>query len=411
MRIAYIIGCFPSLSETFVLDQITGLIDRGHEVDIYAQITGDVCESHEQVEKYNLLAKTRYVESVPRKWLSRFAGAMQVVATRIWTRPRCVLRCLNCFRFGRRALSMRMLYMAMPYLGAKPYDIIHCHFGPNGEYAQKLRKLGAIKGKIITTFHAYDIYKYPHQSGNGVYKQLFAEGDLFAAICQAGKTELEQLGCPKDRLTIHHMGVDTNELVFENHQLRQQSISLLTVGRLVEKKGIEYGIRAAAILKRNYANIRYTIVGDGPLRRELEQLIDELDLGDEVKLVGAKKRDEVTQLRDQADVLLAPSVTTYDGNREGIPVTIMEAMATGLCVVSTRHSGIGELIEDGVSGLLLDEREIEGLAQAVDKIISDEQFRLNMSIAARKRVEDQFDLNKLNDQLVEMFENLLVRNK
>ncbi len=184
-------------------------------------------------------------------------------------------------------------------------------------------------------------------------------------------------------------------------------IKLLTVARLVEKKGVEYGIRAVARILERYPEIRYEIAGDGPLKNDLRSLIADLNIEKNVKLLGWKEQDDIVELMTRADVLLAPSVTSRDGDQEGIPVVLMEALAQGVPVVSTLHSGIPELIEDGVSGFLVPERDAGSLADRLAFLIDNPARMREMGFEGRKAVEMNYDSNKLNDQLVRIYKELI----
>ncbi len=168
---------------------------------------------------------------------------------------------------------------------------------------------------------------------------------------------------------------------------------------MVEKKGLEVGLRAFALLRRELPGATWHIVGDGPLRPHLEALRQQLSLADSVLLHGTLPHPEARRVLDQAHILVAPSVTAQDGDQEGIPVVIMEAMAAGLPVVSTRHSGIPELVEDGVTGLLVPERDPEALAQALRRLVLDAPGWPEMGRRGRAIVERDYNTRRLNDRL------------
>ncbi len=136
---------------------------------------------------------------------------------------------------------------------------------------------------------------------------------------------------------------------------------MITIGRLVEKKGIKYAIQAMARLLKSGRKINYFVIGDGELRGDLEELISTLNLEKHVQLLGWMKQGEVTQLLQTMHIMVAPSITASNGDQEGIPNVVKEAMALGLPVISTLHSGIPELVEDGVSGFLVKERDVDSL--------------------------------------------------
>ena len=203
------------------------------------------------------------------------------------------------------------------------------------------------------------------------------------------------------------MGIDLNKFDFSSiGRDERKKMRILTVGRLVEKKGIEYGIRGVGEVIKVYPDIEYTIVGDGPLRERIELVIKELNLEKKVKMVGWKLQEEVKNLMREADLFLGPSVTSRNGDQEGIPVTLMEAMACGLPVISTFHSGIPELIQDGETGFLVKERDVKGLAGKISFLVRNPELKRTIGLKARNHVEKFYDIEKLNRQLVDLFNSL-----
>jgi colanic acid/amylovoran biosynthesis glycosyltransferase len=414
MKIAFIVNAFPILSETFILNQITGLLDRGHEVDIYAIHSQNQPVIHADIERYNLLDRTYYrgtVSKVPQNIVRRFIKAIGLVVKNFHRKPMAFLRALNVFKFGRQAASLRILYRVIPFLvkDMPDYDIVHCHFGPNGILGVLLKDIGVIKGKVLTTIHGgYDMPMYIIQKGDDAYDDLFETSDLLLPISNRWKDELIRLGCEEQKIAVHRMGIDTSRFPFSPRQLRDgDQVQLLTVGRLVEKKGIEYGIRAVAKVLQQYPQIEYKIAGDGPLKSDISRMINDLNLTDSVKLLGWQRQQEIVELMKEAHILLAPSVCSKDGDWEGIPVVLMEALAQGLPVLSTQHSGIPELVQDGKSGFLVPERDVDVLVEKLEYLVEHPEIWPEMGRAGRDYVERHYDVNKLNDQLVQLYRRLL----
>jgi colanic acid/amylovoran biosynthesis glycosyltransferase len=175
---------------------------------------------------------------------------------------------------------------------------------------------------------------------------------------------------------------------------------------LVEKKGIRYGIEAVGCLIASGRPVRYTVIGEGPMRAELQELVRALDLLEHVTFEGWKSHDEVVVWMKAADVLLVPSVIAADGDEEGIPNVAKEAMAMGLPVLATRHGGIPELIGDGVSGVLVPERDSAALAERLIELIDHPERWARMGTAARRRIEAEYDIERLNDELVALYRNV-----
>lgn len=405
MRILFVLESFPALSETFVLNQITGLIDRGHTIDILAGPPLHQTQAHPQVAAYRLMDRVTHWPAVPASLFARARIAARMTAARGVGGAGLLARTVNPLAMGLTGLALRPMYLAAAADPAAPaYDAILCHYGKIGRWCEIARAAGALRGPIITFFHAYDITRYVNRHGRGVYRRLMRRGELFLAISEHGRQTLLSLGAPPERTAIHHMGVDCRRFVFEPPVSRaapEGALRLLSVARLTEKKGLAYAIEAVALLATGGRPVRYRIIGDGELRVDLQQLIRRRGLAAHVELLGWRGADEVRESMRHADVLLAPSVTADDGAQEGIPVVLMEAMADGLPVLSTRHAGIGELVKDGVSGMLVPERDAAALAQALESLAGDPARRQRLAIAARRTVEADFEIGVLNDRLAE----------
>jgi colanic acid/amylovoran biosynthesis glycosyltransferase len=408
MRIAFIVGPFPVLSETFILNQITGLLVRGHEVHIYGCKPDDTSKVHPDVEKYQLIGRTYYIPEIPKNYFLRFLKGLAFISTNFYKAPLVLLGSLNIFKYGKRAASMRLLYSVIPLLKSQPYDIIHCQFGMYGVDGMILRDVGAIKGKLITSFRGYDISWYVKACGENVYDKLFVKGDFFLANCEFFRKRAIQLGCDEKKIVVHGSGIDCSRFTYKPRYPHPDGIRIVTTGRLVEKKGIEYAIRAVAKVARLHQNIEYNIIGDGYLKEHLQQIISELNLADKVKLLGWKNQKEIIEILDKAHVFIAPSVTAEDGNQDAPVNTLKEAMAMGLPVIGTLHGGIPELVENGISGFLVPERDVDAIAEKVDYFIEHPEVWEQMGKAGRVYVEEHYDINRLNDELVEIYQQVVM---
>ncbi|MFH7030170.1 MAG: glycosyltransferase [Heteroscytonema crispum UTEX LB 1556] len=411
MKIAFLVGDFPVISETFILNQITGLIDRGHEVDIYGYQPSNTSKQHPNVEKYQLLKRTHYVPQVPKNYFWRLLKGLGLIFANFHKSPLVLLRSLNFFKYGKRCVNLRMLYSVIPFLDAQPYDIIHCQFGlyaycPFGHYAFEgmvLRDIGAIQGKLITSFRGYDISWYIQKYGENVYKPLFDRGDFFLTNCNFFKKRAIKLGCDEQKIIVHGSGIDCSGFQFQVRHQPDDKIRIVTTGRLVEKKGIEYAIRGVAKVIKEYPNIEYNIIGDGKLKEHLQQLTQELNIAEQVKLLGWKNQPEIIKILEESHIFIAPSVTARDGNQDAPVNTLKEAMAMGLPVIGTLHGGIPELIEDGISGFLVPERDDLAIADKFKYLIEHPEIWEQMGKAGRAYIEANYDMNKLNDELVEIY--------
>lgn len=408
MRVLFFLEEFPSLSETFILAQITGVLDRGQDVQIFAGSRGDEALVHPDVERYGLLGRTSYpIRLGGRGAIGRLSGVSEA-----WRRlgPAATARTLDVLRFGRDAASLRLAAAAAGIPSPDGYDVVHCHFGPSGILGEKLRSAGVLRGRLVTTFYGYDVSGFVRRRGARCYRRLFARGDLFLALSETMRTRLIELGCPRQRTRVHHLGVRCREFPFRPRQRDEgQPLRLISVARLAEKKGLEYAIRAVARLTALGLDVQLEIIGDGPLRHSLEDLVKDLDLEPQVSLLGWKAQPEVRRHLLEAHILLAPSVTAASGDQEGTPTVLLEAMATGLPIVATRHGGISEQVTDGVHGYLVAERDVDALTASLERLASRPQLCAEMGRHGRQRVEEAFDSDTLNERLVALYRELLDR--
>ncbi|MBU0477492.1 glycosyltransferase [bacterium] len=408
MKIAFIVGHFPSMSETFILNQITGLIDLGHEVDIFAFEKKEYnCKVHEEIITYNLLDKVHYFYS-PKKRSERLTGALFIIIRNFHKNPFAIKRCLNFKKYGRYH-AINNLFKCRPFF-EKKYDIIHCHFGSNALKILFLKEVFDIK--LVTSFHGYDLSLFINEHGKNVYRPLFEKGDLFLPVSEYWKRCLLDLGCSIDKIIVHHAGILVEDVALKKNKPNSYNkIKIITVARLVEKKGIEFAILASKNLMNNYANMEYIIVGDGPLRERIELMLNSLSMNEHIKLLGWRTKKEVRESMDSADIFVLPCVTSADGDMEGIPVSLMEAQGFGLPVVSTYHSGIPELVKDGETGFLVAERDIDSLTSKLEYLIRDREICLKMGKHGQKLVAEKFNIRKLNKRLVDIYKHCIDKRK
>lgn len=393
MRIAFVVERFPSLSETFVLNQIAWLLDGGHDVRIFAARRSGDQLVHDDVQRLQLAQRTRYARAFRgghhRRQLQLGTFLLgQVALGRVSA---------GALMRGYERSGVRSLPVWTYPRGDSGFDAIVAHFGPNGVHALEMRRAGVLRGPLVTVFHGYDMnpLKSPVQRG---YDRLFREGDLFLPVSQYFRNRLLAWGAPPERTTVHHMGIDPDRFGFRSRTIDDGILRLVSVARLVPKKGLEFAIRAAAQLS---AQVRYTIVGDGPERARLENLIQQLGAKN-VELSGWKTQAAVADLLHHSHVLLAPSITTEDGEEEGIPVALMEAMASGLPVISTRHSGIPELVQDRRSGFLVEEKAVRQLAECMHRLLAYPELLDKMGRTGRNIVERDFNNHILHHRLLEL---------
>ena len=407
MRIAFVVSTFPSISEKFILDQMIGLINRGHEVDIYASAAGQEGLVHDGVARYQLDRRVKYLPDRRGGLTRRLVGAVTELVEVAASDLGQAVNAVNVFRDGWERLPSRVCWSH--WFGPKhEYDVVHCHFAPNGVLAVWWRKLGLVSGKIVTTFHGIDVNCRRECYRLRDYDLLFREGDAFTANSEFTRRNAEALGCPVQKIVRLPVGLDVRRIEWRERGRRDvDELKLLTVARLVECKGVEYAIRAIANLKKAACPVRYDIVGDGVLRPALEQLAEGLGLVGVVQFHGWKTGEELERLYDVADVFVLPSVTASSGQEEAQGLVLQEAQAYGLPVVTTDVGGVAEGVAPGESAFLVAERDSEALAERIAYLSVHPEIWSAMGRAGRAHVEAGYDLNRLNDALEDLYKGLV----
>jgi colanic acid/amylovoran biosynthesis glycosyltransferase len=402
MQIAFIVGAFPVLSESFILNQITGLLNLGHKVDIFARNNPQEEKIHPDVIKYQLLENTRYYEPQQENKLKRFFRTVGVSIQIICRNPLIFIRALFKFKYYRDKFCLNIVYLVSLFLDSPEYDIIHCHFGPNGNLGVLLKSVG-VKGKLITMFHGYDI-RLGIKKGGNIYHELFEYGDCFLANSDYSYKHLVKFGAAPKKIILHPVGVDLKKFVYRLNadKIKQpKPVKILTVARLVEEKGIEYGIQTIyrVVKCKPMWQLEYQIIGGGHLREKLEELTKELEVDDMVFFLGPRQQKEVIQLMQQAHLFLLPSTA------EAFGLVLLEAQAVGLPIIATSIGS--QPIINGKSGFLVPPKDVDTMVDRLIYLINHPELWIKMGRIGRKFVEEHYDLEKLNIKLVQIYKELI----
>jgi colanic acid/amylovoran biosynthesis glycosyltransferase len=402
MKIAFVVNEFPSISETYILHQIVGLIDQGHEIVIFAGARGIDEVTHPDVARFKLLSKAVFYNDMPRYYLGRLGKALVLFPMFLFRSPLVAFSSLNVFRYGREALSLRTFFQAYAFLHAVGCRAVLCHFGPNGLVASRMKGMGALKARVYVFFHNYDLTSFVAAKGQSVYKNLFRRCEKAFAVSHYARIKLMSLGCPEEKIEVLRMGIRTEKYPFFERILKPgQAVRLISVGRCVEKKGLQYGIEATEILYRSGFPVQYVIIGDGPLKSEYEALVEKKGMEGRVVFLGWRDEQAVLHELETAAIYLLPSTVSSDGDEEGIPVILMEALAMGLIVVATDAGGVRELIVPGKTGYLVPQKDPQALADTVEAILNDPLKTRELSRKGRELVEKEYHISHLNKRIQE----------
>ena len=406
MRIAFIVKSFPVITETFIQNQISGMIKRGHDVTVFALHRPDASDYSGEHETEELKNNSVYLNSIPP---NRFKRALHTLSNVKFDRKELLvlLRSCNIFRYKRLSASLYLSGLALQLSKYEPFDIIHCQFGTLAPLMVKLREIGAIRGKLVTSFRGYDLTNRLKENMSA-YRTLFSDGDLFLPVCKHFKSILINTGCNPEKIRVLFSGINIERLHFDPASYKENGpIRIISVGRFVEKKGFRYAIDVIAELTKREIPVTYTLYGDGKLRDELNNQIHMLKISDRVFMPGWKPHSEVIEDIRKSYILLVPSITSSDGDKEGIPNVLKEAMAVGVPVIGTDHSGIPELVIHNETGLLVQEKDPPAIADSIQTLINDPDLYDRLKQNARELVVKEYDIDILNEKLEKLYESMV----
>ncbi|MGB8287828.1 colanic acid biosynthesis glycosyltransferase WcaL [Rhizobium ruizarguesonis] len=408
MNVTYFSLNFPELTQTFVYNEMRGLKNLAVDVNVVA-LRRPASNVSSLPENYGFSNRIQYVQADKRR-LHRIAALIRG-GIRLLARGdiRTLWRLATIRDSDIRLPISQKLRIAASLQGSNSLsDVIHCHFGPAGRVVAHLKKLGLINVPMTTVFHGYDITQYTDGRPE-IYRELFEQADLLLPISDLWRRRLIDLGAPPEKITTIRLGIDCNAF---NYKLRTipagQRMRFITIGRMTEKKGHRFAIQAFSQLvsRRPDLDLSLDIVGDGPLFGDMQSLAEASGHSNRIQFHGGLPHQEIKRLLDEAHIFVLPSVTAADGDMEGIPVSIMEAMAMGLPVISTRHSGIPELVSREESGLLVPESDTEALSSAMEQLVTNPTLIQTMGLQGRRIVEEQFNEEKQTRELLLSFKRI-----
>lgn len=407
-RVIYLTRSWPRLSQTFIVNEVLALERLGAHLDIFAlEQSGEVLRQP-QVDRVRavvtfLSGASRWRDHVdaavssPRSYAATAAFALRnpdlssgYATATAW----------QCFRYAVHIAG----HVARRRAVGDSVSHVHAHFAHDPALvALFLNRLTGLPFSV--TAHARDLYQIPPRS---LRERAHAATEVLTC-CQANldylDSELDSGSVAKVRV-IHH-GVDLGQFVPAQDFLPAQDgaradVQVLSVGRLVEKKGFPDLLRACALVAADYP-FTLTIYGDGPLRVDLERLRDELGLEDVVVLAGERDSTVIVDAMQSADVFAITPYVTADGDRDGVPNVVVEALASGLPVVSTDVGGVAEAVRHGHNGYLSAPHDVPSLARHLRHLVADASLRARMGVAARATAEEQFDVDRAAAQLATIF--------
>jgi colanic acid/amylovoran biosynthesis glycosyltransferase len=324
-------------------------------------------------------------------------------------RPRTNLLRHGWMKFVQRepALIYRGEYkMLVSILARRGADMMHIYFGHAGVHL--LPFIRAWDKPCLVSFHGMDVARNAQVANYaGKLRQLFNEVPVVLARSQSLAQRLINFGCPPEKIRLNRTGIPLADFPFQARSFPADgSWRVLQACRLIDKKGVASAISAFAIFARQFRGAEFFIAGKGPLQEDLEALAQQLGVARKVHFIGFLGQRALRDFYTRGHIFIHPSETPPDENQEGVPNSILEAMATGLPVIATRHGGIPEAVTHGVNGFLSEERDTESLGRSMIALASSPDAYARASEAARNAVAQQFDQELTVRTLEDVYEEV-----
>ncbi len=398
-RIAYVMSRFPKLTETFVLYEMLAVEKLGVKVEVFPLLRQRQTVHHPEAAAVAtkahyqpffswaiLRSNLRFAASRPRRYLRALAIPLRA-AWGNWN-----------FLGGAAAIFPKVVHAArlMEKMGVRH---VHAHFANHPATAAfMIHCLTGIPYSFVA--HGSDLH---------VDTRMLAEkvgASAFTVAISNFNREFMVRACGEElrsKIVVNHCGVNLNEFEPRLEPKIGGPFRILCIASLEEVKGHRHLVRACRMLTQRGLDWSCDLVGDGPMRANIEGWIEESGLSERMELLGPLPRPRVIELLKKADAVVLPSIQTAAGKREGIPVALMEAMACALPVVSSRLSGIPELVTHGETGFLTDPGDDDALAKYLERLASRPQLRQSLGEAGRRRVAREFDLDANSQNLIQLF--------
>jgi glycosyltransferase involved in cell wall biosynthesis len=401
-KVAYLVKTFPKLSETFILNEILELERQGMELHIFSLREPSETKVHGAVAQVGAgvtyIPYIQYAGSLlgihqtPPEVFARIARAVEDHGFVLLRHPLRYFRALlrHISHEGRRRHFTQAACLAKS-LKRGGYTHLHAHFA--NEPASVAELAHYMTGCPYSfTAHAKDIYLTDRQE----LSRKIAAAEFVITCTGFNREYLKNLGAGATPIHLCYHGVDLSRFCAQPETVSEKTASplILSVGRFCEKKGFPYLLQACWRLKQRGRRFVCRIVGFGPLQEQLEELIRTLQLQDAVFLAGKMTQDHLIKEYRRADLFVLPCLIADDGDRDGIPNVLVEAMAMRLPVVSTPISGIGELVDHMENGMLVPEKDADALAAGMEMLLDDPQLRYRLGANARAKVMGQFSLDR-----------------
>lgn len=412
MKIAVVVSTFPSISETFVVNQIVYLLDKGHDVSILAFRKGSLDKVHQNILDYKLLEKCVYYEFPSDSKLERYCQFFKFffsLKQKNWIVFNNVVRASKSLK---TFLSLNILFKAQWFLAYK-FDLIHIHWAVNAKEISFLKEKKIIKTPYFVTFHGYDIQPNLIEKYRNDYQLILKNvSSIFVNTLYTAKL-VNQLNFNKE-IVILPMGLDTNKFKRKSNLEKKDIFTIIFCGRLIKLKGPDLAIKILneLINVRGIFKIEFLIIGEGVLKQDLIDLIEKFNLKNHIKLLGKLNQEEIIEKMSISDVFLLPGIQEQHTNlAETQGLVIQEAQSMQLPVIVSDVGGMKYGVLDNETGFVVGQNDIIGFSDKIEILYNNPNLKIKMGNNARDFVTRNYDNNVLGTKLERQFNFFLESTK
>ena len=408
LKIAVVVGAFPVVSQTFIVNQINALIDLGHHVQVFSYKKEKAEVMHNSFTTHDLLNRVAYFNKPSVSKIKRFKGFLTWSASNFKTiRWSLYFKTLNVFKYGKKAFTLHLFFESQWFLTTTDFDIIHAHFGPYASRIAYLKsnKILPEKMKLVATFHGYDmkpnkIYNYKKE-----YKLLLNNANLFTVNTAYLKNLLLEVKADLKNINILPVGLDTT--YFRRQKIKEDNkyFDIVFCGRLIPLKGPQIAIDIVnKLINLGYSQIRLFIVGEGVLKPALLNQILKNQLESKVFLKGALSQEDIKKQFEQSDIFLLPGIADPETKQaEAQGLVIQEAQAMQLPVIVSDAGGMKYGLIPNETGFVIEENNIDSFVKHIEKLISNPDLKIKMGNKGAEFVKSNFDSKILINRLEEIY--------
>ena len=316
MKVAFVVGRFPVLSETFIINQVADLIDKGVDVEVFTFEPGSEKFASNRYTAYKMSERTHSL-TCPTSKIQRLIALPSKAARILLRDPLSLFRALNAVRYGKKVWTFQLLFWTAPFAGKK-FDLVHCHFGTTAVDYLTIQEILKIKTPMVTSFYGYDVSIVFKTYPPDFYTRLKQECSLYFVMSNNMKQRVVAKGFEADKVRVLPVSVDVKSYPFSERTVSpDKPVEILSVGRMVEKKGFDDLFHALAIIrKKSRRSFRLSVVGGGELEGNLKVLSTSLGLNDVGDFLGYRAIEDVIEMMPNMHVMAQPSKTASNGDME-----------------------------------------------------------------------------------------------